>query len=195
MNIKLAMAFSYFARKYATKLPHMGNKKTCAMYLGVALRDQRKLIEDKDTGTFMTLYESVERLLEVKMLMHWTAHKFDIPTKSKPPVQILKEIVDSCEAEGHGAGNDIKRTLSWAEQFFSKPEVRAIFDEANVEIAMPKSAKDLPKTAVNLGIRLKQESARLHNILKVAKGKKPDNDNNKDAPDNNKPVPKPPKHN
>jgi len=60
---------------------------------------------------------------------------------------------------------------------------------------MPKSAKDLPKTAVNLGIRLKQESARLHNILKVAKGKTPKNDNDNDAPDNNKPVPKPPKHN
>ncbi|MGM0422945.1 MAG: hypothetical protein ACQEQL_07610 [Pseudomonadota bacterium] len=193
MNLKLAMAFSYFARKYATKLPHMGNKKSCAMYLGVALRDQRKLIEDKETGTFMTLYESVERLLEIKMLMHWTAHKFDIPTKSKPPVQVLKEIVASCDAEGHGAANDIKRTLTWAEQFFNKPEVRAVFEEANVEITMPKNAKDFPKAAANIGLRIKQESERLHNILKVAKGKMPDNDNDKDTPDHKQPGPKPPK--
>lgn len=167
MNIKLMMAFSYFARKYGTKLPHLKNKRSCAMFLGVALRDQRKLIEDQDMGTFMTLYESVERLVEIKALMHLTARHMEIPTKSKPPVQILKEIIDHCEAEGSGAANDIKRTLAWTEEFFKKPEIRAIFEEANVEIGRPKNIKDITK----IGLRLKQESTRIHNVLKVAKGK------------------------
>lgn len=193
MNLKLMMTFSYFARKYGTKLPHLKNKRSCAMFLGVALRDQRKLMENKETGTFMTLYESVERLLEIKALMHLTAHHMEIPTKSKPPVQVLREIIDHCEAEGSGAANDIKRTLAWTEEFFNKPEVRAVFEEANVAVTMPKNARELPKAIANLGLRLKQESTRIHNVLKVAKGKAADNDNGKgkDAPGNNgtKPTP------
>ena len=176
MHFKLAFTFSRFAYKYGPKIAHFQNKQACAMFLGTALRDQRALIENADRGTFMTVYESVERLLEIKALTLWTAKKFDISTSEKSQTEILRNIVDACNEEGLGAGRDIERTLSWADDFFARPEVRKIFDEARVEIALPKSPWELPKTVKSMGQLITQEAQRVHQILKIAKNK-PGNDN------------------
>ena len=171
--IKLIMTLTYFARKYVNKIMHFNDPHACAGFLGGALKDQRKLIEDSDSGTFMTLYDSLERLLEIKVLTHWTASKFGLDTKGKAPAVIMHEIAELCEADSEVSSKEIRETLKWAEEFFSKPEVQEIFNEADIEIQMPKNPLQLPKTVMSMGMRIQQEATRLHRVLNVAKGKTP----------------------
>lgn len=170
---KLAMTFTYFARKYGKQLVHFNNPESCAGFLGAALKDQKRLIEDSDSGTFMTVYDSMERLLEIKVLMHWTSNKMNLETKGKAPAEIMHEIAETCGANNPEASKDIRETLEWAEKFFAREDVQEIFQEANIEINMPKSPLEIPKTVMALGMRIKQEAGRLHKVLNVAKGKNP----------------------
>lgn len=207
MNIKLVMAFTYFAKKYGSKLLSLNNPEACAGFLGAALRDQRKIIEDDDSGTLITLYDSLERLLEIKVLMHWTAAKMKIPTKGQAPAVIMSQIAEKCHVDNEKASQDIKETLKWAQTFFSRPDVQEIFSEADIEVIIPKNPLHFHKTIISLGMRIQQEAERLHKVLSVAKdaegGDKPtSNDNatdntakditNKKDPGTPKPGAKPP---
>ena len=190
---KLIASASYFARKYGKQVLHLNDENECAKFLGEALRDQRDLIEDKNSGTFMTLYDSLERLLEIKVLMTWTAKKMGIETKGKPPVALLSEIATYCDTECGTYNKDIKDTLSWAQDFFARPDVAEVFEEADIYVALPENPLHFPKTILALGMRIKQEGTRLHRVLKVAKAeqdKKQDSDND-NTPPKDEPVKKP----
>ena len=119
----------------------------------------------------MTLYDSVERILEIKVMMHWTSSKMGLETKGKPPAEILSMIAKRAADRDPLASRDINETLGWATEFFSRPDVQAVFSDADIPVNVPSKASDVPKALLSLGMRLQQEAKRLHGVLKVAKCK------------------------
>lgn len=178
---KIAMAAwkgIQMGRKHAPKIPHLKKPRATAGYLGRSLTELRDLWEDNKTGPFFTMYESVEKIIEVKAFMYLTAWNLDLEVKGKSQFQILQEIVDTLKAENAtGAVREIEKTMAWTQEFVQRPEVVSIFNESNVEIPKldPLKPMEWPKVGLKFMERLGQEATRIHKLMKVAK--KPGNDN------------------
>ena len=165
-------------RKHAPKIPHLKKPRATAGYLGRSLTELRELWEDNKTGPFFTMYESVEKIIEVKAFMYLTAWNMNMDVKGKSQFEILQEIVDTLKAEhATGAVREIENTMAWTQEFVQRPEVAAIFNEANVEIPKfnPLKPTEWPSIGLKFLERTGQEAARIHKLMKVAK--KPGNDN------------------
>lgn len=171
------------ARKHAGKVPHLNNGRATAGYLGRSLTEMRELWEDADTGTLFTMYESVEKIVEVKVFMLLTARNLEIDTKGKSQYEIMQAIIDDLSAQGAtGAVREIENTMAWTTEFMQRPEVLEIFNAVNVEIPTfdPMKPMEWPIVGKRMLERMGQEVGRFHKLMKAAK--KPQNDNRKKGP-------------
>ncbi|MBI3441011.1 MAG: metallophosphoesterase [Proteobacteria bacterium] len=135
---KLSKIFLKLAREHGSKVLHGGNTPLLTKDLGDALRRQKKIIEDPDMGVLETTYEALPVIAEVKVLTMAVAKKLDIATKGQSAIGILEEIVQKTEAAGDSkSAQEIKNTLEWTQDFFSKPEIQQILQADLIEIEAP----------------------------------------------------------
>ncbi len=178
-----------YATRYGPILPHMNNGRATAVFLGNSLKDLKNTWENEDAGTFFTVYESVEKAVEVKVFTALTAYNLDLDTKGKNAAQVLQEIVDHFKAKNDlGAVRNIEATMAWTQEFIAREDVQQIFNEAKVEIPAFNVMKPLewPKFAQKTIESIGGEASRIHKLMKAAK-KKPGNDNDKKGPGNQPP--------
>lgn len=190
-QFKLAMIFAKLARKHGPTVLHGGDVDLLTKDLGDALRRQKKIIQDPDTGVLETAYEALPVIAEVKVLTLAVSKKLQLDTKGKSAIAVLEEIVQQTESRGSKAADEIKNTLEWTRTFFAQPEIQEILKADLIEIEKPQGWNDLQgmrKSVAQGWQRLAQEFARLQDFLKKAKEQPP-------APSEQKSVPKakPPK--
>jgi len=182
---KLAIIFKKLARHSGTVL-HSGNIEMLTKDLGDALRRQKKIIQDPDMGVLETAYEALPVIAEVKVLTIAVAKKLGLDTNGKSTIGVLEDIVRKTEERNSPAAGEIKNTLEWTRDFFSKPEIQEILKVDLVAIETPASWKDfkgIGKSALQGTQRLTQELSRLHDFLQKAKeGPAPKNPPENDGP-------------
>jgi len=171
-GFKLALIFSKLAKQHSGKILHGADVNALTRDLGDALRRQKKIIQDPDKNTLETAYEALPVIAEVKVLTVAVSKHLGLETKGKSTSAILEEIVLKTEERKSTAAQEIKDTLAWTRDFFSKPEIQEILAADLIKIEAPSSWKDVKgmgKTALQTGQRLMQEVSRLQDFLKKAK--------------------------
>lgn len=189
-HLKLAAVFAKLAKNHGSKVLHGGNIDLLTKDLGDALRRQKKVIQDPDMNVLETAYEALPIIAEVKILTLAVAKKLEIDTAGKNTVTVLEEIVQKTEARNSKAAKEIKNTLDWTRDFFSKPEIQEILKADLIQIETPENWKDVRgwgKSAVQGTQRIAQEFSRLQDFLKHAKEVPEQKDPPKPANDGPKP--------
>lgn len=177
------------AAKYGPIIPHINNGRATTVFLGNSLKDLKNCWEDEDSGTFFTIYESVEKVVEIKVFTFITARNLEMDTKGKTQFEVLQSIVNHFKAKNDlGAIRNIEGTMAWTQEFMQREDVQQIFNETNIDIPAFNLMKPLewPKVAMKTAERIGQEAGRIHKLMKAAKNK-PGNDNK--GPGNTPPRP------
>ncbi len=169
-NPKLLLIFAKIAREHGPKLMHANNVDLLTRDLSNALIDQKMTLSDPRKGTFMTAYDVLPVIIEVKILAMAVAKKLDIETKNKPMISILEEILEKSEERNNGKyTKGIKDTLEWTRALFTHPEIQDVLKMEMTEIESPKSLKDVFKFFSQLAGRSQDEMTRVTEFLKKAK--------------------------
>jgi hypothetical protein len=171
-NFKLALIFANLATKHGSKILHGGDIDLLTRDLGDALRRQKKIILDPDLSALETSYEALPVIAEVKILTVAVSKKLNIDTKGKSADAVLEEIIQKTEARNSKAAEEIKNTLEWTRDFFSKPEIQEILKADLIEIEKPRGLTDflgMGKSMQQGAQRIGQEFSRLQEFLKKAK--------------------------
>ncbi len=173
-QIKLALVFAKLAKHHGPKVLHSNNVDLLTKDLNDALVEQKNILSSPRKGSFMTAYEVLPVIAEVKILSITVARKLDIETKGKPDIQILEEIIQKCEERNNGKYTQgIKDTLDWTRALFSHPEIQDVLKMEMTEIETPGSLKDVTKFIRQLAGRSQDELTRINEFLKHAKDLKP----------------------
>lgn len=171
-SFKLAAIFVKLAKNHGSKVLHGGDINLLTKDLGDALRRQKKIIQDPDMGVIETADEALPVIAEVKILTFFVAKKLKIETSGKNTITILEEIVQKTESRDSKAAKEIRNTLDWTREFFSKPEIQEILKADLIQIETPGKWTDIKgwgKSAVQGSQRIAQELSRLQDFLKHAK--------------------------
>jgi hypothetical protein len=173
-QIKLALVFAKLAKHHGPKVLHSNNVDLLTKDLNDALVEQKNILSSPRKGSFMTAYEVLPVIAEVKILSITVARKLEIETKGKPDIQILEEIIQKCEERNNGKYTQgIKDTLDWTRALFSHPEIQDVLKMEMTEIETPGSLKDVTKFIRQLAGRSQDELTRINEFLKHAKDLKP----------------------
>ena len=173
-NIRLALIFAKIAKDHGQKLLHANNPDLLTKDLGNALKKQKDTLSDPKKNAFMTAYDVLPVIIEVKILSVAVAKKLGIDTKGKPDIAILEEILEKCEERNGGKyTQNIKDTLEWTRSLFAHPEIQDVLKMEMTAIESPKSLKDITKFMGQLAGRSQDELTRVSEFLKRAKETQP----------------------
>lgn len=169
-QIKLALVFAKMARQHGPKVLHANSLDLLTRDLGLAMKEQKDILSDPRRGMFMTAYDVLPIIVEVKILTVSVASKLAIETKGKPDIAIIEEILNkSNERNGGKYTRDIKDTLEWTRELFSHPEIQDVLKMEMTGIEKPQGIKDVTKFIGQLALRSQDELTRVSEFLKHAK--------------------------
>lgn len=169
-HFKLALIFAKIAKEHGPKLMHANNVDLLTRDLSKALVNQKDTLSDPRKGMFMTAYDVLPVIVEVKILAIAVAKKLDIETKNKPMISILEEIIAKSEERNGGKyAKGVQDTLEWTRALFANPEIQDVLNMEMTEIESPKSVKDVFKFFSQLAGRSQDELTRVSEFLKKAK--------------------------
>src|SRR5690606_5791606 len=138
--------------------------------LSNALVEQKNILSSPRKGAFMTAYEVLPVIAEVKILSVAVARKLEMETKGKYDIQILEEIIQTSEERNGGKySQGIKDTLEWTRALFSHPEMQDILKMEMTPIEKPTNLKDVTKFIMQMANRSQDELTRINEFLKQAK--------------------------
>ncbi len=144
--VKLAMVFGKSVLKHRKKLLHVSDVELLVHDLGAALDEQKNMLTNPRNSTIETAMDILPQIAEVRVLTNVITKHLDIDTKDKDEMDILKEIVEKMEERESDASFDIKRNLSWMEEFYSLDAVKELMEEevlaTEAKIEMPSSVFD-----------------------------------------------------
>jgi len=169
-QIKLAILFGKLARDHGPKVLHSNNVDLLTKDLSNALIEQKNILSSPRKGAFLTAYEVLPVIAEVKILSVAVAKKLEIDTKGKSDIQILEEIIQKSEERNGGKyAKGIKDTLEWTRALFSHPEMQDILQMEMTQIEAPGSLKDVTKFIRQMANRSQDELTRINEFLRHAK--------------------------
>lgn len=169
-QIKLALLFGKMARDHGPKVLHSNNVDLLTKDLSNALIEQKNILSSPRKGAFLTAYEVLPVIAEVKILSVAVAKKLEIDTKGKSDIQILEEIIQKSEERNDGKyAKGIKDTLEWTRALFTHPEMQDILKMEMTQIEAPSSLKDVTKFIRQMANRSQDELSRINEFLRHAK--------------------------
>lgn len=169
-QIKLAILFGKLARDHGAKVLHSNNVDLLTKDLSNALVEQKNILSSPRKGAFLTAYEVLPVIAEVKILSVAVAKKLEIDTKGKSDIQILEEIIQKSEERNDGKyAKGIKDTLEWTRALFAHPEMQDILKMEMTQIETPGSLKDVTKFIRQMANRSQDELTRINEFLRHAK--------------------------
>lgn len=169
-QIKLAIIFAKLAQNHGSKVLHSNNVDLLTKDLSNALVEQKNILSSPRKGAFMTAYEVLPVIAEVKILSVAVARKLEIETKGKSDIQILEEIIQKSEERNGGKySHGIKDTLEWTRALFAHPEMQDILKMEMTPIEKPTNLKDVTKFITQMANRSQDELTRINEFLKQAK--------------------------
>lgn len=169
-QIKLAILFGKLARDHGPKVLHSNNVDLLTKDLSNALVEQKNILSSPRKGAFLTAYEVLPVIAEVKILSVAVAKKLEIETKGKSDIQILEEIIQKSEERNDGKyAKGIKDTLEWTRALFSHPEMQDILKMEMTQIEAPSSLKDVTRFIRQMANRSQDELTRINEFLRHAK--------------------------
>ena len=169
-QIKLAILFGKLARDHGPKVLHSNNVDLLTKDLSNALVEQKNILSSPRKGAFLTAYEVLPVIAEVKILSVAVAKKLEIETKGKSDIQILEEIIQKSEERNDGKyAKGIKDTLEWTRALFSHPEMQDILKMEMTQIETPNSLKDVTRFIRQMANRSQDELTRINEFLRHAK--------------------------
>jgi|GEM_PF-1484771 hypothetical protein len=169
-QIKLAIIFAKLAKDHGPKVLHSNNVDLLTKDLSNALVEQKNILSSPRKGAFLTAYEVLPVIAEVKILSVAVAKKLEIETKGKSDIQILEEIIQKSEERNGGKyAKGIKDTLEWTRALFAHPEMQDILKMEMTQIEKPSSLKDVTKFIRQMANRSQDELTRINEFLRYAK--------------------------
>lgn len=169
-QIKLAIIFAKLAKDHGPKVLHSNNVDLLTKDLSNALVEQKNILSSPRKGAFLTAYEVLPVIAEVKILSVAVAKKLEIDTKGKSDIQILEEIIQKSEERNDGKyAKGIKDTLEWTRALFAHPEMQDILKMEMTQIEKPSSLKDVTKFIRQMANRSQDELTRINEFLRYAK--------------------------
>jgi hypothetical protein len=169
-QIKLAIIFAKLAKDHGPKVLHSNNVDLLTKDLSNALVEQKNILSSPRKGAFLTAYEVLPVIAEVKLLSVAVARKLEIDTKGKSDIQILEEIIQKSEERNDGKyAKGIKDTLEWTRALFSHPEMQDILQMEMTQIEAPTSLRDVTKFIRQMANRSQDELTRINEFLRHAK--------------------------
>lgn len=174
-QFKLALVFAKLARQHGPKILHANNLDLLTRDLGLALKEQKDVLSDPRRGMFMTAYDVLPVIVEVKLLTVAVAKKLEIDTKGKPDIAVIEEILQKSQERNNGKyTRDIRDTLEWTRQLFANPEIQDVLKMEMTEIEKPQGLRGVTKFITQLASRSQDELTRVSEFLKRAKEGFPD---------------------
>jgi len=169
-QIKLAIIFAKLAKNHGPKVLHSNNVDLLTKDLSNALVEQKNILSSPRKGAFLTAYEVLPVIAEVKILSVAVARKLEIDTKGKSDIQILEEIIQKSEERNDGKyAKGIKDTLEWTRALFAHPDMQDILKMEMTQIEKPGSLKDVTKFIRQMANRSQDELTRINEFLRYAK--------------------------
>lgn len=169
-QIKLAIIFAKLAKDHGPKVLHSNNVDLLTKDLSNALVELKNILSSPRKGAFLTAYEVLPVIAEVKILSVAVAKKLEIDTKGKSDIQILEEIIQKSEERNDGKyAKGIKDTLEWTRALFAHPEMQDILKMEMTQIEKPSSLKDVTKFIRQMANRSQDELTRINEFLRYAK--------------------------
>tara|TARA_B100000686_G_C16792124_1_gene979449 strand:+ start:549 stop:1130 length:582 start_codon:yes stop_codon:yes gene_type:complete len=159
--------------KHGGKIAHLNKAPVTAKALGESLKELREQWEDKSSQPLITMYNSIEVLVEIKFFMARTNKNLELDTSGMTTFQNLQAIVEAMEDKGRNdAVRDIRDTLDWSRAFFAREDVQNILDKTSLDTSLPKNLMDVPRFGKNLLLEITGEAKRIYDLVNAAK--KPD---------------------
>lgn len=168
--LRLAILLTKLANEHGSKLLHVGKVDLLTEDLGRALKKQQHALTDPGNGAWLTAYEVLPIVLEVKLLTTAVASRLNISTKGKKDIDVLEEIIAAHKAKGTlDAAKDVTETLEWTRKLFAVPEIQAILAMEMTEIERPKSITHMGRFFKQVAGRSRDEVLRLQQFLERTK--------------------------
>ncbi|MDD9901316.1 MAG: hypothetical protein OXT65_10085 [Alphaproteobacteria bacterium] len=171
-QLKLALFFAKFVRSHGQKVLHANNVDLLTRDLGQAMMQQKHILSDPRKNSFMTAYDVLPVMAEVKVMSLVVAKKLDIPVKGRSVISVLDDIVKKSDERNNGQyAGGIKQTLEWTRELFSRPELQDVMNMGMTDVDLPKNPKEAGVFFKQLLGRSQDELTRVAEFLKHAKGK------------------------
>lgn len=171
MNFRLVTIFAKLAKNYGRQVMHANDKQQSVQDLAAALTRQRHILTDEGMGSWMTAYEVLPVVLEVKLLTLNTARQFGISTKGKESIDVIEEITKAAAKSGDKKGAaKMRENLKWTRKLYAHPEIADILSKDMTDIDLPKSPRQIGTFFKQVASRASDEYTRVDQFLKKTKG-------------------------